>query len=46
MTRKEAINIAVSHIMISDMLPETKVEAISVLRGMESDFEQKQEDEE
>lgn len=37
MTREEAIDIAVTHIIISDMLPKTKVEVISVLRGIELD---------
>ena len=46
MTRKEAINIAVGCVMASAMDPTTKIQVIEVLRGMESDFEQKQEDEE
>lgn len=44
MTREEAIDIAVTHIIISDMLPQTKVEVISVLRGIELDAEQEDEE--
>ena len=46
MTREQAINIAVGCVMASAMDPMTKMQVIEVLRGMESDFEQKQEDEE
>ena len=46
MTREQAINIAVGCVMASAMDPMTKIQVIEALRGMESDFEKKQEDEE